>query len=294
MIRLLSAALAAAIVLVLPLSATARPHGGKAEYSRHHAATTAGTRHTVRATTRRHAAARHHRTERAGLRAHRRQVHTAVRGSRQVRASRPALRAARHVNAQRSGLSRNHAHRSYAHRSYAYAPAAIPGNPAVAGGWTTPAVQAAPLRAAPAAPRVGGLVAPLAHKAAEISAACGARVISAVRHTRVAGTGRMSLHASGQAVDMRGNPGCIYRMLSGWPGGYSTDYGRAGHVHISWGGREQGLRFAHGGGRTRHAHGLGRIHQGGRYASRYGSGRYGVERYRAGRFAAGRYAGRRG
>lgn len=67
-----------------------------------------------------------------------------------------------------------------------------------------------------------------------------------VRHTRVAGTRRMSLHASGLAVDMAGNPGCIYARLRGWPGGYSTDYARVRHVHISGpGGREDGLRFAH-------------------------------------------------
>lgn len=61
----------------------------------------------------------------------------------------------------------------------------------------------------------------------------------------------MSLHASGNAVDMQGNPTCIYAHLHGWPGGYSTDYSRVRHVHISYdaaGGREMGLRFAHGGG----------------------------------------------
>ena len=92
-----------------------------------------------------------------------------------------------------------------------------------------------------------GLAGPLAEKVAEIASACGARVISGVRHTRVAGTRTVSLHASGQAADMRGNPGCIYRHLQGWPGGYTTDYGRVQHVHISYGGREHGLRFAHGG-----------------------------------------------
>ena len=92
----------------------------------------------------------------------------------------------------------------------------------------------------------------LSAKVAEIVAACpGAHVISAVRHTRIAGTRRMSLHASGNAVDMQGNPSCIYAHLRGWPGGYSTDYSRVRHVHISYdaaGGREMGLRFAHGGG----------------------------------------------
>lgn len=99
---------------------------------------------------------------------------------------------------------------------------------------------------------LSGIVAPLAAKAAEITAACGSTVISAVRHTRVRGTGRWSLHRQGKAVDMAGNPSCIYRHLAGWSGGYTTDYGRVRHVHISYdaeGGREWGLRFAHGGGR---------------------------------------------
>ena len=104
---------------------------------------------------------------------------------------------------------------------------------------------------------MSGIVPALAAKAAAISAACpGAHVISAVRHTRIRGTRRMSLHASGEAVDMRGNPSCIYAQLRDWPGGYSTDYGRAQHVHISLSssGREMGLRFAHGGGRGKHHH----------------------------------------
>lgn len=99
-----------------------------------------------------------------------------------------------------------------------------------------------------------GIVAPLAAKVAEIGTACGSTVISGVRHTRVAGSGRISLHSSGRAVDMRGNPSCIYAHLHGWPGGYTTDYGRMAHIHISYdpgGGREMGLRFAHGGGKYR-------------------------------------------
>lgn len=95
-----------------------------------------------------------------------------------------------------------------------------------------------------------GIVPGLASKVAQIQASCpGANVISTVRHTRIAGTRRLSLHATGEAVDMRGNPSCIYSQLRDWPGGYSTDYGRARHVHISLSssGREMGLRFAHGG-----------------------------------------------
>lgn len=100
------------------------------------------------------------------------------------------------------------------------------------------------------ASKVAGIVAPLAAKVAQIQAACGSSVISGVRHTRIAGTRRMSLHAQGKAVDMVGNPSCMYSQLQGWPGGYSTDYGRARHIHISYdaeGGREMGLRFVHGG-----------------------------------------------
>ena len=76
---------------------------------------------------------------------------------------------------------------------------------------------------------------------------------SGLRHTRVAGTRRLSLHASGRAVDLRGNPSCIYAQLQNWPGGVSVDYFRVRHVHLSLGGREDGLRFAHGGSRIRYA-----------------------------------------
>lgn len=99
---------------------------------------------------------------------------------------------------------------------------------------------------------VSGIVPALAAKVAQIQSSCpGAHVISGVRHTRIRGTGRMSLHANGEAVDMRGNPSCVYAQLRDWPGGYSTDYGRVQHVHISLSssGREMGLRFAHGGGK---------------------------------------------
>jgi hypothetical protein len=98
-----------------------------------------------------------------------------------------------------------------------------------------------------------GLVGPLQAKLASIQAACpGTQAISGVRHTRIAGTRRMSLHAQGKAVDVRGPYSCIYAQLKGWSGGYSTDAGRMQHIHISYdagGGREMGLRFAHGGGR---------------------------------------------
>lgn len=104
--------------------------------------------------------------------------------------------------------------------------------------------------------KMAGVVEPLRAKAREIVGACGSTVISAIRYTRVAGTGgRLSLHASGRAVDIKGNPSCIYSHLRGWPGGYSVDYGRVQHVHISYAphGPEWGARFHHyGGGRHKH------------------------------------------
>ena len=94
---------------------------------------------------------------------------------------------------------------------------------------------------------LNGVLPVLATKVRQLASMCGARAISAVRHTYVAGTRRISLHASGRAVDMVGNRKCIYPLLENWPGGYSTDYARVNHVHISYGGREHGARFAHGG-----------------------------------------------
>lgn len=108
------------------------------------------------------------------------------------------------------------------------------------------------LRSETAGGILAGVTPALAAKAREIVASCGSTVISGRRHTRVAGSRHWSLHASGRAVDLRGNPGCIYARLRGWPGGYSTDYARVRHVHVSLGGREDGVRFAHGGRRHRH------------------------------------------
>jgi hypothetical protein len=121
--------------------------------------------------------------------------------------------------------------------------------------------------APPTLQRGGAIVSALAAKVREISSSCGSSVVSGVRHTHIANTRTMSLHASGQAVDMKGNPRCIYQHLSGWPGGYSTDYGRVQHVHISYsvGGHEWGLRFAHGG---HHRRGYAQHHSHRRYASR--------------------------
>ena len=99
---------------------------------------------------------------------------------------------------------------------------------------------------------LAGVTPVLAAKAREIASSCGSSVISAVSRR-----GNRSNHPIGRAVDMRGNPSCIYGHLKGWPGGYSTDYRSAGHVHISYnpGGQEWGLRFAHGG----HSHSATRI-----------------------------------
>jgi hypothetical protein len=100
---------------------------------------------------------------------------------------------------------------------------------------------------------LAGVVGPLVAKALEIQSACGSIVVSAV-----AGRSNRSNHPRGRAVDLQGNPGCIYAHLQGWPGGYSTDYATAPggkHVHISYnpGGQEWGIRFTHRHGKTRYA-----------------------------------------
>ena len=100
----------------------------------------------------------------------------------------------------------------------------------------------------------------LAALARDLAASCGSRGISGYRHTHVAGTRRWSLHAFGKAIDVAGNPTCVYSHLRSWPGGVSIDYGRVQHVHISYdpeSGREMGIRFAHYGHR-RYAHRHGR------------------------------------
>ena len=113
--------------------------------------------------------------------------------------------------------------------------------------------------AAPKSVSLAGVTPVLAAKARGIVSDCGSTVISTV-----SGRGGRSNHPAGRAVDMKGNPRCIYAHLKGWPGGYSTDYAAVDHIHISYnpGGQEWGLRFAHGGG-----------HSQARYASR------GIRRY---------------
>lgn len=114
---------------------------------------------------------------------------------------------------------------------------------------------------------LAGVTPVLAAKARELVAECGSRIIAGV-----AGRGRRSNHPIGRAVDVAGNPDCVYANLkrSGWRGGVSNDYHRVmcptsrgwvrcPHVHVSWnpGGQEWGLWFAHRGphgrGETRHA-----------------------------------------
>jgi hypothetical protein len=109
-------------------------------------------------------------------------------------------------------------------------------------------------RERPSGVSLAGVVPQLASKVVEIIGTCGSQVISAVRHTFIAGTRHISQHANGTAVDVTGNPSCIYSMLHDWPGGYSVDYAAVRHVHISLGGPERGLRFVHGGYRHRYAH----------------------------------------
>ena len=74
----------------------------------------------------------------------------------------------------------------------------------------------------------------------------GSSVISGVRYTNIKRSRKLSLHASGNAVDIRGNPSCVWNRIKGWKGGASTDYKNAPlHYHVSWGGSEHGLRFKH-------------------------------------------------
>lgn len=106
---------------------------------------------------------------------------------------------------------------------------------------------------------LAGVVEPLAAKAREAVDRCGAKVVSAVRPgARIPG-GRVSNHAIGRAVDLRGNPSCLRSVFSGWPGGMSTDYASAPggpHYHVSYnpGGMEWGRRFAHSGARRKTRH----------------------------------------
>jgi hypothetical protein len=98
---------------------------------------------------------------------------------------------------------------------------------------------------------LGCLPAELRAKVVEIVGACGTHIIRTFTPGAIiAGTSHLSEHAFCRAADLAGNPICIYAHLRGFRGGYSIDYGRMRHVHVSWhpGGWEQGVRFVHGGG----------------------------------------------
>jgi hypothetical protein len=88
----------------------------------------------------------------------------------------------------------------------------------------------------------------LVQKTHEITTSCGSKIISAFRPGSMIG-GHLSNHAIKRAVDIAGNPSCIYAHLKGWPGGYSVDYAAVQHVHVSYNPRmEWGARFVHRGG----------------------------------------------
>lgn len=101
------------------------------------------------------------------------------------------------------------------------------------------------------------IVEPLKSKAEEIVRDCKSRIVS----TDMRG-GKTPNHRQHRAVDIAGNPKCIYAKLASWPGGVSIDYWTAPgtpHVHFSYNpAHEWGLRFRHSGGhryaKKRHTH----------------------------------------
>ena len=122
----------------------------------------------------------------------------------------------------------------------------MPSDPAEASHTTKPRVvkkQASSAKSTPGrSVSLAGVTPILAAKAREIMTSCGSVVVSAISRRP-----NRSNHPIGRAVDMVGNPTCIYAHLKGWPGGYSTDYSAVRHVHISYNpnGQEWGVRFAH-------------------------------------------------
>lgn len=90
----------------------------------------------------------------------------------------------------------------------------------------------------------------LAVKIREILGACQTKVVSGYRPSAtIAGSGHASLHSRfpAEAVDVAGDPRCIYARLKHWKGGYSVDYAAVRHVHISFAHdrKEHGARFTH-------------------------------------------------
>lgn len=100
---------------------------------------------------------------------------------------------------------------------------------------------------------LNGFPTQLVSKVRELQSSCGSKIVSAYRPgARVCSRGRCvrSNHSIKRAVDMQGNPTCMYARLRSWPGGVSTDYNTAPggkHIHISYnpGGMEWGVRFRH-------------------------------------------------
>jgi len=90
---------------------------------------------------------------------------------------------------------------------------------------------------------------------AQVKKQCrGFRIISGYRKTRIAGTRRWSLHASGAAVDFKVRDySCAYRVLRHWRYGLSVDAWRVRHIHISYASWRNEGRFRHGGGYKRYA-----------------------------------------
>jgi hypothetical protein len=133
-------------------------------------------------------------------------------------------------------------------------------------------------RHGPRGPAVSDLVSQLRSKISEIMSACGSKLISGYRPgAHIAGTAYASLHSiyPARAADVEGNPSCIYSHLQGWAGGYSVDYGRVRHVHISYSppgsgylaGREWHARFNHYEGGSHHVY-FRHVRHHGRYAMR--------------------------
>jgi hypothetical protein len=77
---------------------------------------------------------------------------------------------------------------------------------------------------------LAGVVAPLAAKANELVDRCGSRVISGMRHTYVAGTRRISLHASG-TCGRHGGESLLHVRAAAQVAGRRVDRLRTGEAH---------------------------------------------------------------
>ena len=107
-------------------------------------------------------------------------------------------------------------------------------------------LSALPCTANAASKSLKGLPGPLVAKVQELIEHCGMRINNTYRPGSRKPNGRLSEHHYGRAADLEGgNIRCAYDRLKRYAGGYSTDYRAVKHIHISWGGKEHGLRFAH-------------------------------------------------